>query len=141
MRKLNLSKLEKIVALAERGTMESKRSTSAQDPRSALRAIHKKAETLFADALTQFNKKELSRLQRQHDLELGGFQKAPGGISTKVLLRLRDGLTHSSRRSGPPWLRCPTIHSVQVATSCSRSISSAAGPPLQICAIRTRHPG
>jgi hypothetical protein len=62
MRTPNLSKLEKVVASAERGAMKTKRSASAKDPRSALRAIHKKAETVLADALPQLDKKKARAL-------------------------------------------------------------------------------
>jgi hypothetical protein len=70
MRKANLSKLEKIVARAEREAIKSKRPASAKDPRSGLRAIQKQADAVLADALPQLDRKELGRLQRQHDVEL-----------------------------------------------------------------------
>lgn len=70
MRKPNLSKLEKIVARAERGARKSRKPASAKDPGSALRAIQKKAEAVLADALPQLDRKELGRLQRQHAVEL-----------------------------------------------------------------------
>jgi hypothetical protein len=91
MRKPNLSKFEQIVALAERGTRKSKRPASTRDPRWALRAIHKKAETLFADALPQLNRKELGRLQRQHDVELRRLSKS-------IKRQINEGAAKASRR-------------------------------------------
>ena len=91
MRKPNLSKLEKIVARAERGARKSKRPASAKDPRSALRAIQKKAEAVWADALPQLDRKELGRLQRQHDVELRRF-------ADNARRDINGGAAESSRR-------------------------------------------
>jgi hypothetical protein len=91
MRKPNLSKLEKIVALAERGARKSKKPASAKDPRSALRAIQKKAEAVWAAALPQLDRKELGRLQRQHDVELRR-------LSDNARRRINGGAAEASRR-------------------------------------------
>jgi hypothetical protein len=69
MRKPNLSKVEKLVASAEKRGTKSTRA-SAKDPRSALRAIEKKAEAILTDAFPRFDKPGLDRLQRQHEVEL-----------------------------------------------------------------------
>ena len=91
MRKPNLSKLEKIVARAERGARKSKRPASAKDPRSALRAIQKKAEAVWADALPQLDRKELGRLQRQHDAELRR-------LADSARRHINEGAAEASRR-------------------------------------------
>ena len=91
MRKPNLSKLEKIVARAERGAMKSKRPASAKDPRSPLRAIQKQAEAVWADALPQLDRKELGRLQRQHDVELRR-------LADNARRHINEGAAEASRR-------------------------------------------
>ena len=91
MRKANLSKFEKIVARAEREAIKSKKPASAKDPRSGLRAIQKKAEAVWADALPQLDRKELSRLQRQHNVELRR-------LADNARRHIKEGVTEASRR-------------------------------------------
>jgi hypothetical protein len=91
MRKPNLSKLEKIVARAEKGARKSKRPASAKDPRSALRAIHKKAGAVLANALPELDRKELGRLQRQHDAELRR-------LADNAKRHINEGAAKASRR-------------------------------------------
>jgi hypothetical protein len=63
MRRPSLSRLEKIVARAERSARKSKRPVSAKDARSALPTIQKEAEAVLADALPQLDRRELRTVE------------------------------------------------------------------------------
>ena len=93
MRKFSLSKLEKLVATAEKKAIKSARVESVAR-NSKLQVIRKRTEKIVADALPEFDSAALARLQREHDAEL---RRAADGAKRRTIKRAAEASRRLAR--------------------------------------------